>query len=85
MKTLILAIFFLNRRGIAYAVIRLCTLYTLIFDLVTLALQADLLLEKIFFLDYDFWIRGVTYCCYLHMVATGELVVWLCCLSDNSG
>ena len=32
-------------------------------------------------LDYDFWIRGVTYCCYLHMVAAGEL----CCLSDNSG
>ena len=32
-------------------------------------------------LDYDFWIREVTYCCYLHMVAAGEL----CCLSDNSG
>ena len=36
---------------------------------------------KNFFLDYDFWISGVTYCCYLHMVAAGEL----CCLSDNSG
>ena len=32
-------------------------------------------------LDYDFWIRGVSYCCYLHMVAAGEL----CCLSDKSG
>ena len=32
-------------------------------------------------MDFDFWLRGVTYCCYLHMVATGEL----CCLSDNSG
>ena len=31
-------------------------------------------------LDFDFWIRRVTYCCYLHMVAAGEL----CCLSDNS-
>ena len=31
-------------------------------------------------MDYDFWIRGVTYCCHLHTVAAGEL----CCLSDNS-
>ena len=29
-------------------------------------------------LGYDFWIRRVTYCCYLHIVAAGEL----CCLSD---
>ena len=47
---------------------------------VTLTLKVDLLYKK-FDLDYDFWIRGVTYCCYLHMVAAGEL----CCLSDNSG
>ena len=32
-------------------------------------------------LGFNFWIGGVTCCCYLHMVATGEL----CCLSDNSG
>ena len=51
----------------------------MIFDLVTLTLQVDLLKKN--FLDYDFWIRGVTFCCYLHMVADGEL----CCLSDNSG
>ena len=50
----------------------------MIFDLVTLTFQV-VLLKKIV-LDYDFWISGVTYCCYLHMVATGEL----CCLSDNS-
>ena len=37
-------------------------------------------LEKIV-LDYDFLIRGVTYCCYLQMVAASELH----CLSDNSG
>ena len=47
-----------------------------------LTLKVDLLFKKID-QDYDFWIRGVTYmyCCYLHMVAAGEL----CCLSDNSG
>ena len=25
-------------------------------------------------LDYDFWNRGITYCCYLHMVAASELL-----------
>ena len=50
------------------------------FDVVTLTLKVDLLYKKND-RDYDFWIRGVTFCCYLHMVAAGEL----CCLSDNSG
>ena len=48
----------------------------MIFDLLNLTLKVDLLFKKID-QDYDFWIRGVTYCCYLHMVAAGEL----CCLS----
>ena len=52
----------------------------MIFDIVNLTLKVDLLFKKID-QDYEFWIRGVTYCCYLHMVAAGEL----CCLSDNSG
>ena len=50
------------------------------FNLVTLTLQVDLHLKEIV-IGYDFWIRRVTYCCYLHMVATDELR----CLSDNSG
>ena len=41
--------------------------------------KSDLLKKNI--LDYDFWIRWVTYCCYLQIVAAGEP----CCLSDNSG
>ena len=49
----------------------------MIFYVVNLTLKVDLLYKKCE-LDYDFWIRGVTY---LHMVAAGEL----CCLSDNSG
>ena len=52
----------------------------MIFDVVTLTSKVDLLYKKID-LDYDFRIRGVTYCCYLYMVAAGKL----CCLSDNSG
>ena len=52
----------------------------MIFDVVTLTLKFDLLYKTIDG-DYDFWITGVIYCCYLHMVAAGEL----CCLSDNSG
>ena len=47
----------------------------MIFEVVTLTLKVDLLYKNIDW-DYDFWVRGVTYCCYLHMVAAGEL----CCL-----
>ena len=51
-------------------------------DLVTLTSPGCSFLKKIV-LDYDFWIRGVTHCCYLHMVAAGELCcllwqLWLC-------
>ena len=50
-------------------------------------------LKKKVIMDHDFLIRGVTYCCYLHMVAAGELccLLWqlwftlLCCASKVLG
>ena len=78
---------FLTRRGRAF-IFHICipcskifnaVPSTMNFDVVTLTLKFDL--YKTIDGDYDFWIRGVIYCCYLHMVAAGEL----CCLSDNSG
>ena len=39
-------------------------------------------LKKKIVQGYDFWIRGVTYCCYLQTVAAGELCN---VFSDNSG
>ena len=79
---------FLTRRGRAF-IFHICipcskifnaVQSNMIFDVVTLTLRFDLLYKTIDG-DYDFWITGVIYCCYLHMVAAGEL----CCLSDNSG
>ena len=83
-----LGISFLTRRGRAF-IFHVCIPCSkifnavptnMIFDVVTLTLKFDLLYKTIDG-DYDFWITGVIYCCYLHMVAAGEL----CCLSDNSG
>ena len=51
----------------------------MIFDLVTLTLQVDLLKKLSWTMTFE--TEGFTYCCYVHMVAAGEL----CCLSDNSG
>ena len=43
--------------------------------LVTLTFQVDLLLKKIV-LGYDFWIRGVIYCCYFYTPVFRRDVLW---------
>ena len=75
---------FLTRRGRAF-IFHMCIPCSktfrhcaMISDVLTSTLLVYLLKKIV--LDYDFWMRGVTYCCFLHMVAAGEL----CCLSDNS-
>ena len=72
---------FLKRRGRAF-IFHICISCSKIFNAEPwfLTLKIDLLFKKID-RDYDFWIRGVTYCCYLYMVVAGEL----CGLSENSG
>ena len=76
---------FVTRRGRSF-IFHICIPCSKTFNVVPWFWCSDLDLEgwptfKKIVLDYDFWIRGVTYCCYLHMVPAGEL----CCLSDNSG
>ena len=76
---------FLTRRGRAF-VFHMCIPCSKTFNAVPWFFSSDLGLAgwptfKKNVVDYDFWLRGVTYCCYLHvhMVAA----VKLCCLSDN--
>ena len=70
----------MNRRGrvftCVFLMIRTCTLNLRIWPS-DLDFAGWLPFRKIV-VGYDFWIRRVTYCCYLHIVVAGEL----CCLSD---